>query len=412
MTKYMQKTVLELHELLKTKKTTVEQLIETCLNDIEASKGFIFNKEETLAKAKMLDDQEVDNELYGLPIIINDNIAVKGEKLNAGVKILENYTSPFDATVVKKLKEKKMVVAAKAKANDFSDAGEENLAMALANKKARLALSSSNLRKSAVKHNLIAMKATYGRVSRYGLVSRDSSLKQIGPLTIKVYDNALLLSAISGRDDKDLTSSSKDTEDYTKLIGKDIKALKIGFIKNKNNSLLFEKLKKLGIAFDEVEIGFKEEAELAYKVIYLVETSSNLARYDGVRYGYRAANVKTVDELYEQSRADGFSRELKENIILGSYLVSGENAKIYHDKAMMIRAELKDLYDDALSKYDLLISSADESILLQTNLTGHPSLTMLIDNEYPIQILANNFEEAKIYQLASYIENKAGDLNV
>lgn len=413
----MQKTVLELHELLKNKELSVEELIRDCFSAIEKSENsgnFVsLNKEKVLAKAKDLDLLEADNLLYGLPIIIKDNIAVKDESLTAGSKILENYLSPFDAHVIKKLKENNMIIIGKAQMDEFALSNKnECIAEILANGQVTLALGAANLRLSAIKYNLIAMKATYGRVSRYGLAAATSSLDQIGPMTKTVYDNALLLAAISGRDDNDLTSSSKESEDFTRYIDSDINSLKIGIIKNKNTKSLLDKFKNIGIPFDEIELQFQKETDLAYKIISMAETSSNLARYDGVRYAYRAANLKTVDELYEKTRSEGFSRATKEEILLGSYILGGENADIYYNKAMMVRAEIKDIYDELFSKYDLIISFADESILKHSNLTGNPSLAMLMTDDVAIQIIANYFDEAKIYQLASYIENKVGDLNV
>ena len=413
----MQKTVLELHELLKNKELSVEELIKDCFAAIEKNENlsnFVsLNKEKALAKAKELDLLEADNLLYGLPIIIKDNIAVKDESLTAGSKILENYLSPFDAHVIKKLKENNMIIIGKAQMDEFALSNKnECIAEILANGQVTLALGAANLRLSAIKYNLIAMKATYGRVSRYGLAAATSSLDQIGPMTKTVYDNALLLAAISGRDDNDLTSSSKESEDFTRYIDSDINSLKIGIIKNENTKLLSDKFKNIRIPFDEIELKFQKETDLAYKIISVAETSSNLARYDGVRYAYRAVNLKTVDELYEKTRNEGFSRATKEEILLGSYILSGENADIYYNKAMMVRAEIKDIYDELFSKYDLIISFADESILKHSNLTGNPSLAMLMTDDVAIQIIANYFDEAKIYQLASYIENKVGDLNV
>ena len=286
------------------------------------------------------------------------------------------------------------------------------------------------------------MKPTYGRVSRYGLVAFASSLDQIGPMTKTVYNNALLLNAIVGKDEKDLTSVSKEEEDFTRLIGKDIKGMKIAvpkfFMSDIVNSEIREKvketielLKKKGAEVDYIDVKYIDHAVTLYQIIAMGEASSNLARFDGIRYGHSYKNPENIEDLYLSTRAEGFGEEVKRRIMVGSYLLSGENAKVYYNKAMSIRDDMRKELKKVFKKYDFIIgptttttaynledpmddprkSFMDDVLVIPVNMAGLPGLNIpvgfdSINMPIGMQIIANSFEEAKIYQLASFIEKE------
>ena len=294
---------------------------------------------------------------------------------------------------------------------------------------------------------VVGLKPTYGRVSRYGLIAFASSLDQIGPITRNVYENAVVLNTICGKSDKDLTSVETN-EDFTRLIGEKIDGMKIAIpkfyisdaisseIKDKLNDVV-SLLKENGCSIDYVDIKYIDKAVPLYQIIAMGEASSNLARFDGIRYGHPAENPKDIDDLYLKTRKEGFGEEVKRRIMVGSYLLSGENAKIYYNKALSIRDDMKKSLVNVFKNYDLIIgptttttaydltdpmddpnkSFMDDVLVIPVNMAGLPALSLPIgfDKKYmPIgmHIIANAYEEAKIYKLASFIENNLKlDLN-
>ena len=286
------------------------------------------------------------------------------------------------------------------------------------------------------------MKPTYGRISRFGLVAFASSLDQIGPMTKNVYENAALLNILVGKDEKDLTSVNKDEEDFTRLIGKDINGMKIAipnfFMSDIVSEEIREKVKatiKLlensGAEVEYVDIKYIENAVTLYQIIAMGEASSNLARFDGIRYGHSTENPENIDDLYLQTRQEGFGEEVKRRIMVGSYLLSGENAKTYYNKALSIRDDIRKEFKKCFEKYDLIIgptttttaynltdpmddpskSFMDDVLVIPVNMAGIPGLNIPVGfdkNHMPIgmQIIGDSFEEAKIYQLAAYLEKK------
>ena len=291
------------------------------------------------------------------------------------------------------------------------------------------------------------MKPTYGRVSRYGLIAFASSLDQIGPMTKNVYENALLLNIISGHDEMDLTSI-KEKEDFTRLIGKDIKGMKIAipnfFVSDIVDKEIINKIKdtaktleKMGAKVDYIDMKYLDHAVTLYQIIAMGEASSNLARFDGIRYGHSKENPKDIRDLYFGTRAEGFGKEVKRRIMVGSYLLSGKNAREYFYKALSIRDDMKQEFSNVFKDYDFVIgptttttaylltdpmddprkSFMDDVLVIPVNMAGLPGLNMPIGfdkNHMPIgmQIIANSYEEAKIYQLASSLEKELNlDLN-
>ena len=299
-----------------------------------------------------------------------------------------------------------------------------------------------SIRQPASFCGVVGLKPTYGLVSRYGLVAFASSLDQIGPISRNVYENALLLNILCEKDENDLTSVDT-SEDFTRLIGEDIKGMKIAIpnfymsdkvnpeIKNRMLEII-DNLKNDGVTIDYVDIPFIEYSVPLYEIIALAEASSNLARFDGVRYGYSTKKeVSNIDEMYKKTRGEAFGNEVKRRMMIGSYVLSGKNAKTYYYKALKIRKAIINSFDEIFKKYDLIIgptttnfayklgeseddavkSFFDDLFTNPVNMAGLPAISIPIGfgkNNLPIgmQIIANHFDEATIYKLASYIERE------
>lgn len=470
--KYLDKTIQEIHSLLKEKKIKPIDLVEECFERIEKNKDLnayiTLNKEEAIKTAKELENKEVDNLLFGLPIAVKDNIVTKGLRTTCASHILDNFIPIYDATVVEKIKKNNMIIIGKTNMDEFamgsssrtsyfgapknpwdkekiSGGSSGGSATTIAERDLLFALGSDtggSIRQPASYTGIVGMKPTYGRISRYGLIAFASSLDQIGPMTKNVYENAVLLNILVGKDERDLTSANKEDEDFTRLIGEDIKGMKIAvpnyFMSDIVNKEIREKVKdtikvleKSGAVVDFVDIKYIENAVTLYQIIAMGEASSNLARFDGIRYGHSTENPKNIEDLYLSTRAEGFGEEVKRRIMVGSYLLSGENAKTYYNKALSIRDDIRTEFKNCFKKYDLVIgptttttaynltdpmddpskSFMDDVLVIPVNMAGLPGLSLPIgfDKEnMPIgmQIIGDSFEEAKIYKLASYIEKK------
>ena len=468
--KFLDLDIKTINEKLKNKEIKPIDLVNEAFDRIEETNLNCFitlNKEQATKKALELEEKEVDNILFGLPIAIKDNIVTKDLRTTAASHILEDFIPIYDATVITKIKEKNMIIIGKTNMDEFAmgSTGETSYfgntlnpidnsvvpggsssgsASCVAAGITPLSLGTDtggSIRQPSSFCGLVGLKPTYGRVSRYGVIAFASSLDQVGPITRNVYENALLLNVISGQDKFDLTSSNKEVKDYTSLIGKDITNLKIA-VPNYYMSEVIDKevrkkiinvinlLKEKGCLVDYVDIDYLEYAIPLYQVIALGEASSNLARYDGVRYGLKVEDFKNIDELYKNTRTIGFGSEVKRRIMIGSYILSGENANIYYYKALKLRKEMTDSFKNILSKYDLIIgptntdvayklntkqddalkSFYDDLLTIPVNMAGLPALSLPVGykNNLPVgmHIIGNYFEEDKIYQLASYIENE------
>ena len=468
--RYLDLDIKTINEKLKSKEIKPIDLVNEAFKRIEETDLNCFitlNKEEAIKQALELEKKEVDNILFGLPIAIKDNIITKGLRTTAASHILDDFIPVYDATVISKIKEKNMIIIGKTNMDEFAmgSTGETSYfgntlnpwnkslvpggsssgsVACVAARITPLSLGTDtggSIRQPSSFCGLVGLKPTYGRVSRYGIIAFASSLDQVGPITRNVYENALLLNVISGYDINDLTSSKEKIKDYTSLIGQDISNLKIA-VPNYYMSDTIDKtvrqavldvidlLKEKGCQIDYVDIDYLEYAIPLYQVIALGEASSNLARYDGVRYGLKVDNFKNIDELYKNTRSEGFGNEVKRRIMIGSYILSGENANIYYYKALKLRKEMTDSFVSVLSKYDLIIgptntdvayklgtkqddalkSFYDDLLTIPVNMAGLPALSLPVGykNNLPVgmHIIGNYFEEDKIYQLASYIENE------
>ena len=473
MNRVLDKSIKEIHELLVSGKVTPKDLVEEAFNRIEersSLNAFItLNKTEALELAEKLSTEgvEKDNLLWGIPIAIKDNISTKNLRTTCASKMLENYIPIYDATVVDKIKENKMIIIGKTNMDEFAMGStsrtsyfgapknpidEEKItggssggsAACISANLVPLALGTDtggSIRQPASYCGIVGMKPTYGRVSRYGLIAFASSLDQIGPMTRNVYENALLLNTIIGHDNKDLTSSPKEIEDFTRLIGNDIKGKKIAipnyFVSDIVDKDIIDRLNNVvsilkdnGASVDYIDMKYLDQAVTLYQVIAMSEASSNLARFDGVKFGYRSDNSNSVEDMYKNTRSEAFGAEVKRRIMIGSYLLSGDNAKIYYDKALNVRAAMKEEFNKVFKDYDFIIGPTtttiaydldsnmddprktfmDDVLVIPVNMAGLPGLSMPMGqvNNMPVglHIIGNRYEEANMYALASFLEER------
>lgn len=472
MTKYLDLTIIEINKLLVDKKITPLDLVLEAYDRIEENKDlncFItLNKDQAIKKAKELENVMVDNILFGMPIVIKDNIVTKNLRTTCASKMLENFNPIYDAAVIEKINDKKMIIIGKTNMDEFamgssnqtsffgpvlnpwnktkvSGGSSGGSASAISSRIVPLALGSDtggSIRQPSAFTGIVGLKPTYGRVSRYGLIAFASSLDQIGPMTRNVYENAILLNTIVGHDDKDMTSSNLEVEDFTRLIGKDIAGMKIAIPNFYMNDAIdceirskvlevIDMLKNKGAIVEYIDIDYIEYAVPLYQIIALAEASSNLARFDGIKYGYRTKEYSNLQELYKNTRAEGFGDEVKRRIMIGSYVLSGDNVRTYYYKALKIRKSIRDSFEKVLSKYDLIVgptttafaynlgegqddavkSFFDDLLTIPVNMAGLPGLSLPIGfgkNKMPIgmQIIGDKFDEVTIYQLAAFIEKE------
>lgn len=471
MSRYLELPTKEIHSMLKEKKIKPLDLVLEAFARIEENKelnAFItLCKEEAIKRAKELENKEVNSLLFGMPIAIKDNISTEGIRTTCASKMLENYVPIFDATVIQKLKEENMIIIGKTNMDEFAMGSTSRTsyfgapknpwnkncitggssggsASTVAARLVPFALGSDtggSIRQPSGYTGIVGMKPTYGRISRYGLVAFASSLDQMGPMTRNVYENALLLNILVGKDSKDLTSVDREKEDFTRYIGKDIKGMKIGipnyFMSDVVHDGIRENVKEIislleenGATVEYIDIDLIENSVTLYQILAMGEASSNLARFDGIRYGYSSPDRSSTDMLYRKTRAEGFGREVKRRIMVGSYLLSGENATTYYNKALSIRDQIRRNFRKAFEKYDLIIgpttttvaygldeeldnplkSFLDDVLVIPVNMAGLPGMSVPIgfSEKMPVglHIIGNSFEEAKMYQLASFIEKK------
>ena len=469
MSKYLDLDIRKIHELLVEKKITPLDLVDEALSRIEENKdlnAFITINDKVREEASKLGEVDPDNLFFGIPIAVKDNIVTKDLKTTCASHILENFIPIYDATVVEKIRENKMLIIGKTNMDEFamgstsetsyfgaplnphdkkrvSGGSSGGSASAVSGGLIPLALGSDtggSIRQPASYTGIVGMKPTYGRVSRYGLVAFASSLDQIGPMTRTVYENASLLNVLVGEDDRDLTSVKKEKEDFTRLIGEDIKGMKIALPKYFVSDIVDEEISKRikevisfcdknSAVVDIVDMKYLDTAVNLYQIIAMAEASSNLARFDGVRYGFRASNVNSVDEMYGKTRGEGFGDEVKRRIMVGSYILSGENAKTYYDKALMVRDDITKEFNRIFKEYDLIIGPTttrvapllgnskddphkafmDDVLVIPVNMAGLPGLNIPVGKNsegMPIglHIIGKAFDEATIYKLASFLE--------
>ena len=482
MSKYLDMSITELHELLVKKEITPVDLVNQVFDRIDSDKLNCFittDREGALAKAKTLTEPEEDNILWGIPIAIKDNIVTTNMRTTAGSHMLENFVSVYNAHVVDLINEKNMIIIGKTNMdefamgssnrtsyfgpvanpwnNDFVSGGSSGgSAACVSSRIVPLALGSDtggSIRQPSSFCGIVGLKPTYGRISRYGLIAFASSLDQIGPMSRNVLENACVLNILCKKDKRDLTHIGKE-EDFTRLIGESISGMKIAipefYISDVIDKQILDKfndIKKIlednGATIDVVKVPYLEYAVPLYQIIALGEASSNLARYDGIKYGYSTRNAKNIDEFYKKTRSEGFGDEVKRRIMVGSFMLSGKNVSEYYSKALMIRKEIANSFDSIFKNYDLVIgptttclpyengefvddpnrSFVDDILAIPVNMAGLPGMNIPIGfskEHLPIgmQIIGNKWEEAVMYKLASFVEKElsldlvpGGDLN-
>ena len=470
-------TVHELQEKLKNKELTVTEITESYVERINEKEkdveAFVTTlTDEALEKAKYvqakIESGEISGDFAGIPIGIKDNMCTKGVKTTCSSKMLENFVAPYDATVVEKLNAENMIDLGKLNMDEFAmgssteysyfkktknpwnlnkvpGGSSGGAAAAVAANMVPWALGSDtggSIRQPASFCGVVGLKPTYGLVSRYGLVAYASSLDQIGPITKDVYDSAMLLNLIAGHDEKDTTSEDMPKKDYTKALKNDVKGLKIGFPKEFFGEGINEEVKaslenamqeykNMGAEIEEFSLDIAQYALATYYIIASAEASSNLGRFDGIRYGYRTPEFKNLKELYKKSRSEGFGDEVKRRIILGTYVLSSGYYDAYYKKAQQARTLVMNEFNKAFEKYDVILTPTSPTVAfdigskstnplemyladictVSVNIAGLPgiSIPVGVDKEgMPIgmQLIGNRFQEETILNAAYTMEQK------
>ncbi|WP_336822210.1 Asp-tRNA(Asn)/Glu-tRNA(Gln) amidotransferase subunit GatA [Sporosarcina sp. USHLN248] len=466
------KTATELQKLLHNREVSVKEVTEDALKQVAKLDGQVqafltVTEEAALSKAEQLDNAPMENRgpLFGLPIGIKDNIVTKGVTTTCASKMLENFVPVYDATVVEKINDAGMISIGKLNMDEFAmgsttersafkttrnpwnletvpGGSSGGSAAAVAAGEIPFALGTDtggSVRQPAAFCGIVGMKPTYGRVSRHGLVAFASSLDQIGPLTRTVEDNALLLQAIAGIDRHDSSSSDKAVENYSAGLTGDLKGMKIAVPKEYLGEGVAEDVKaavrkalnvmeSLGATWEEVTLPHSKYASPTYYAIATAEASSNLARFDGIRYGYRPEGVTNLDEIYTRSRAEGFGEEVKKRILYGTYALSADHHEDLYVKAQKVRALIAQDFATLFDKYDLIVGPtsattaykiggvvhdpitlyANDLLTVPVNLAGIPALSVPCGfaDGLPIglQFIGNHFDEMTIYKAAHAYE--------
>ncbi|HFU3725956.1 TPA: Asp-tRNA(Asn)/Glu-tRNA(Gln) amidotransferase subunit GatA [Streptococcus suis] len=466
------KTIDELHDLLVKKEISAVELTKATLEDIKSREGAVdafltITEDAALAQAAALDEKgiDADNVMAGIPLAVKDNISTKGILTTAASKMLYNYEPIFDATSVAQAYAKDMIVVGKTNMDEFAMGGSnENSAFkptknawdqtkvpggssggsaaAVAAGQVRLSLGSDtggSIRQPAAFNGIVGMKPTYGTVSRFGLIAFGSSLDQIGPFSQTVKENAQLLNVISGHDVKDATSTINEVADFTSKIGQDIKGVKIALPKEymgegidpqvKETILKAAKhLESLGAIIEEVSLPHSKYGVAVYYIIASSEASSNLQRFDGIRYGFRAEDATNLDEIYVKTRSQGFGEEVKRRIMLGTFSLSSGYYDAYFKKAGQVRTLIIQDFEKVFADYDLILGPTAPTVAfgldtlnhdpvamyladlltIPVNLAGLPGLSIpagFVEGlPVGLQLIGPKYSEETIYQVAAAFE--------
>ena len=402
-------TVHELQEKIKNKELNIKQINEAYIKRIKEKEpevqAFITELTEEGEKQAEEIQTRIDNgeklgELVGIPIGIKDIICTKGVKTTCASKMLENFVAPYDATVMEKINAENMIDLGKLNMDEFAMGGSTEYsyfkktknpwdlsrvpggssggsAAAVAANMVPWALGTDtggSIRQPASFCGVVGLKPTYGLVSRYGVVAFASSLDQVGVFTKDVQDCAMLLNVIAGHDEMDTTSVDVGNKDYTQALQKDIKGLKIGVPKEfygeginpevkASLETAINKYKEMGAKVEEFSLDIAKYALATYYIIACAEASSNLGRYDGIRYTYRSLEAKTLKEIYKKSRSEAFGAEVKRRIILGTYVLSSGYYDAYYKKAQQVRTLVMNKFNKAFEKYDVIVTPTSPTAL-------------------------------------------------
>ncbi len=472
-------TAIELGSAIKNKKTSVIEATEAVLARIreqdEKYNCYVTVDEEGAKESaakiqKRIDDGELTSPLAGVPVAIKDNMCTEGLLTTCSSKILSNFVPTFSSEAVLNLQREGAVLIGKTNMDEFAmgsttetsfygptknprnpghvpGGSSGGSAAAVAAKECFFALGSDtggSIRQPASYCGVVGMKPTYGRVSRYGLIAYGSSLDQIGPLCKSVSDCAAILQSIAAHDPKDSTSVARDDNAFLKELKDDVKGLRIGIprdyfgegldpeISEKIRTAVKE-LESRGVIVEEFDLSLVEYAIPTYYTIAAAEASSNLERFDGIKYGYRTEQYDGLHNMYKKTRSEGFGAEVKRRIMLGSFVLSSGYYDAYYLKALKVKALIKKAFDEAFAKYDLIIGPAapttapklGESLsdpiamylsdiyTISVNLAGLPGMTVPCGkdkNGLPVgmQLIADSFREQKILNAALAYEKAVG----
>jgi aspartyl-tRNA(Asn)/glutamyl-tRNA(Gln) amidotransferase subunit A len=454
--------------------TTCEQLTKEYLGVIDAGRGLnaflsVF-PEKALTQARKVDQKLAAGSagrLAGMVVSIKDVICVEGERVTCGSRILENFVSPYHATVVERLLAEDAVIVGKNNMDEFAmGSSTENSAFGrvkLVQDEARVPGGSSggsavavragmataslgsdtggSIRQPASFTGVVGLKPTYGRVSRYGLVAFASSFDSIGPFALTTMDCAQVLNVIAGHDEHDSTSAEVPVPDFTAGLKRDVKGLRVGIPKEYFGEGLdpdvrsavemsIDTLKENGATVEEVSLPHTEYTIAAYYILATAEASSNLARYDGARYGYRAKKARDLASMYTTSRSEGFGSEVKRRIMLGTYVLSAGYYDAYYRKGQKVRRLIQQDFLNAFSKVDCLVTptapttafkageKVDDPLKMylsdiyttSANLAGIPGISVPCGKDHQglpigVQILGRHFDEATILKVADFLES-------
>ncbi|WP_057510592.1 Asp-tRNA(Asn)/Glu-tRNA(Gln) amidotransferase subunit GatA [Staphylococcus simulans] len=469
-------SVEKLSEMIKNKEIKPSEVVKDIYDAIEETdptiKSFLaLDKENAIKKAEELDElqakDQMEGKLFGIPMGIKDNIITEGLETTCASKMLEGFVPIYESTVMKKLHAENAVLIGKLNMDEFAMGGSTETsyfkktvnpfdhkavpggssggsAAAVAAGLVPFSLGSDtggSIRQPAAYCGIVGMKPTYGRVSRFGLVAFASSLDQIGPLTRNVKDNAIVLETIVGVDKNDSTSAPVEDNDFTSDIGKDIKGMKIALPKEYLGEGVSDEVKEAvrnAVEILEGEGAIVEEVSLpntgygipSYYVIASSEASSNLSRFDGIRYGYHSKEAQTLDELYKFSRSEGFGKEVKRRILLGTFALSSGYYDAYYKKSQKVRTLIRQDFDKVFEDYDVVVGPttptaafnlgeeindpltmyANDLLTTPVNLAGLPGISVPCGqtNNRPIglQFIGKPFDEKILYRVAHQFEQQ------
>ncbi|MCL2804780.1 MAG: amidase family protein [Treponema sp.] len=382
-----EKSALKTAAAIREKKLSVTEVIGDYLEKIQASAYISILKETALERARELqsriDKGETLSPLAGMPVALKDNISTMGIKTTCASKMLGDYIPVFSAAVVEKLEQAGLIIAGKLNMDEF-DSGDS----CSAGSPGLQGLALGSIKSYC---GLTAIKPTYGSVSRYGIISISSSLEQTGVMGQNIEDCAALLSIVSGPDNRDSTCVIKKPFNFTST---EIKNLRIGVPYQDKDAVnaAAKKFKVAGCSIEEFDMPLADYIFPAYTIIEAAETSSNLAKYDGLKFGYRSANAKTLSEVYRLSRSEGFGLNIKRKIMLGSFVLSSDNYDAYFKKALQIRTLVREAYKKLFERFDLILSPVNT---ISVNLTGLPAV-ILPDGQNGFQLIGDAFCENKL----------------
>lgn len=467
-----------INDLLNNREASSEEIVKSYIDSIDEKDGRIGaflekNYDTALEKSKKIDSMLSSGEkiqgLTGVPCAIKDNICTRGVKTTCASKILENFVPPYNATVVERLDKDGAIMLGKTNMDEFAmGSSNENSAYkpaknpwdlncvpggssggsaaSVASGEAVFALGSDtggSIRQPASLCGVVGMKPTYGLVSRYGLIAFASSLDQIGPITKDVEDMALVLNSIAGYDSNDSTSVKREKLDYSRFLSESLKGVKIGIPKEyfgqgiaedvrKQVLDAIENLKSVGAEIVEVSLPHTEYALSVYYILSSAEASSNLARFDGIRYGYRSKNFEDAIDIYTKSRSEGFGSEVKRRIMLGTYCLSAGYYDAYYNKALKVRAYIKRDFEEAFKSCDVLAAPTSPTTAFRIGEKVNNPLSMYMSDictvpvniagvcgmslpcgmsgglPVGLQLIGNYFEEGKLLKVGYAYQKNTG----